>query len=135
MSKIAINAVKDLKAAIISAVNKAVENGELTAAEIPDFVVEIPADKKNGDFATNAAMAGARAFRTAPRKIAEAIVNNIDLSATYMRSCEIAGPGFINFFLSPGYYSDVLREIETKGENYGSSDSRKRNRNHYFCKD
>ncbi len=122
MSKIAINAVKDLKAAIISAVNKAVENGELTAAEIPDFVVEIPADKKNGDFATNAAMAGARAFRTAPRKIAEAIVNNIDLSATYMRSCEIAGPGFINFFLSPKYYSDILKEISSKGEDYGRSD-------------
>ncbi len=117
-----MNAASELKAAVRAALEKAIENGELIAADIPDFTIEIPADKKNGDFATNAAMAGARAFRTAPRKIAEAVVNNIDLSSTYMRSCEIAGPGFINFFLSKRYYSDVLREIENKGDDYGRSD-------------
>ena len=116
-----MNAASDLKAAVRAALEKAIESGELINAEIPDFTIEVPADKKNGDYATNAAMAGARAFRTAPRKIAEAVVNNIDLSKTYMKSCEIAGPGFINFFLSPRYYSDVLREIETKGDAFGSS--------------
>ena len=121
MSEIAMNAASDLKAAVRAALEKAIESGELINAEIPDFTIEVPADKKNGDYATNAAMAGARAFRTAPRKIAEAVVNNIDLSKTYMKSCEIAGPGFINFFLSPRYYSDVLREIETKGDAFGSS--------------
>ena len=122
MSEIAMNAASDLKAAVRAALEKAIENGELAAAEIPEFTVEIPADKKNGDYATNAAMAGARVFRTDPRKIAEAVVNNIDLSTTYMRSCEIAGPGFINFFLSPSYYSDVLKEIAAKGSDYGRSD-------------
>lgn len=122
MSVIAMNAAKDLKAAVREALEKAIENGELMNAEIPEFTIEVPADKKNGDFATNAAMAGARAFRTAPRKIAEAVVNNIDLSKTCMKSCEIAGPGFINFFLSAGYYSDVLREIAEKGADYGRSD-------------
>ena len=116
-----MNAASDLKAAVRAALEKAIESGELINAEIPDFTIEVPADKKNGDYASNAAMAGARAFRTAPRKIAEAVVNNIDLSKTYMKSCEIAGPGFINFFLSPRYYSDVLREIETKGDAFGSS--------------
>ncbi|MBQ1546336.1 MAG: arginine--tRNA ligase [Clostridia bacterium] len=122
MSEIAMNAAADLKAAIGAAMKAAIEKGELAQAEIPEFTVEVPADRKNGDFATNAAMAGARTFRAAPRKIAEAIVNNIDLSKTYMRSCEIAGPGFINFFLSPKYYSDVLREIAQKGDDYGRSD-------------
>ncbi len=122
MSKIAMNAVHDLKNAIVGAFEKAIENGELIKADIPEFVVEIPADKKNGDFATNAAMAGARSFKTAPRKIAEAIKGNIDLSKTYAGRCEIAGPGFINFFLSPRYYSDILKEIAKEGENYGKSD-------------
>lgn len=122
MSVIAMNAAKDLKAAVYEAIKKAIEKGELANAEIPEFTIEVPADRKNGDFATNAAMAGARAFRSAPRKIAEAIVNNIDLSKTYMKSIEIAGPGFINFFLSPKYYSDVLKEIAEKGDSYGSSD-------------
>lgn len=122
MSKIAINAVSDLKSAVVKAIEKAIQNGELTNAEIPDFVIEIPADKKNGDFAANAAMACARAFRTAPRNIANAIVNNLDLSETYIDRCEIAGPGFINFFLSKRYYADVLKEIAKEGDNYGRSD-------------
>ena len=121
MSEIAMNAASELKAAVREALEKAIASGALIEAEIPDFTIEVPADKKNGDYATNAAMAGARAFRTAPRKIAEAVVDNIDLSKTYMKSCEIAGPGFINFFLSPRYYSDVLREIESKGDGYGRS--------------
>lgn len=122
MSKIAMNAVNDLKAAVKKAVEKAIANGELIEASLPDFVIEIPADKKNGDFATNVAMACARVFRTAPQKIAAAIVGNLDLSETYMERCEIAGPGFINFFLSPRYYSDVLKGISREGENYGRSD-------------
>ena len=122
MSKIAINAVSDLKNAVVKAIEKSIENGELINADIPDFVIEIPADKKNGDFATNAAMACARAFKTAPRSIANAISNNLDLSKTYIDRCEIAGPGFINFFLSKRYYADVLKEIAAEGENYGRID-------------
>lgn len=122
MSKTAINAVDSLKTAVKAAVQKAIDNGELCNASMPDFVIEVPADKKNGDFATNAAMAGARVFRTAPAKIAAAIINNLDLSKTYIDRCEVAGPGFINFFLSPKYYAEVLKEIAAEGENYGRSD-------------
>lgn len=122
MSKTAINAVDSLKTAVKAAVQKAIDNGELCNAAMPDFVIEVPADKKNGDFATNAAMAGARVFRTAPAKIAAAIINNLDLSKTYIDRCEVAGPGFINFFLSPKYYADVLKEIAAEGENYGRSE-------------
>ncbi len=122
MSNTAIKAAADLRKAVKTALEKAIDNGELVKADIPEFTIEVPADRKNGDFATNAAMVGARAFRAAPRKIAESITGNIDLSETYMSSCEIAGPGFINFFLAPKYYSDVLREIEEKGSDYGRSD-------------
>ena len=67
----AIGQVKNL---LNNAVSKAMEKGTLPQAEIPDYVIEIPGDRKNGDFATNAAMASARAFRMAPAKIASAIV-------------------------------------------------------------
>ena len=67
-------------------------------------------------------MAGARAYRMAPRKFAEAIEAKLDLSGTYFTRCEIAGPGFLNFFLSPRFYADVLRDVEQEGEAYGRSD-------------
>lgn len=128
MSKIAINAVKNLKSAVINAVNRAISNGELIEAQLPDFVIEIPADKKNGDFATNAALTCAKVFKTAPVKIAQAIVKNLDLSSTMMERCEIAGPGFINFFLSSQYYAEVLKEIANEGDSYGCSDYGKKER-------
>ena len=122
MSEIALNAVNDLKAAVQNALAAAIEKGELANADIPDFIIEKPADKTNGDYATNAAMVCARAFRTAPAKIAAAITANIDLSKTYFDRCETAGPGFINFFLSPDYYADVLADVLNKGDEYGSTD-------------
>ena len=82
----------------------------------------MPADRSHGDWSCNAAMAGAKAFRAAPRKIAEAIVSHLDLSATYFDRVEIAGPGFLNFFFSPRFQSDVLRDILALDENYGRSD-------------
>ncbi|MBR1731675.1 MAG: arginine--tRNA ligase, partial [Ruminococcus sp.] len=71
-----------LKNAVENAIKKAMESGDLITAEIPDFIIETPADRKNGDLATNAAMAGARVFRTAPVKIAQAITANIELVGT-----------------------------------------------------
>lgn len=111
-----------LRAAVENAIKKAMENGELINAEIPEFIIETPADRKNGDFATNAAMAGARVFKTAPIKIAQAITSNIELDGTYFERCETAGPGFINFFFSGDYYAAVLKDVETQKDNYGSSD-------------
>lgn len=115
-------AKEQLKNAITNAINSAIKNGDLIEAALPDFVIEVPADRKNGDFATNAAMAGARVFRTAPVKIAQAITSNIELKDTFFEKCEIAGPGFINFFYSGDFYASVLRDVEQEKENYGSSD-------------
>lgn len=106
---------------IIKAVNTAIEKGALPEAEMPKFIIEKPADKKNGDFSSNIAMAGARAFHLAPRAIAEAITENFDIEGGYIDRCEIAGPGFINFYLSDKYYSEVLKDIVNSGEGYGRS--------------
>ncbi len=122
MSKTAAIAVKQLEKAVTDAIKKAIENGALPQSEIPQFIIETPADRKNGDLATNAAMVGARAFKMPPFKIAGEIKNNLVLDNTFFTKCEIAGPGFINFFFAPSYYAGVLRDIENEGDSYGRSD-------------
>ena len=122
MSKLVQQATNELREAIEAAIKAAIADGSLPEAEIPAFALEVPADRSHGDWACNAAMAGARAFRLAPRKIAEAVVSHLDLTPTYFDRCEIAGPGFLNFFLNPRFYADVLRDVEALGEQYGRSD-------------
>lgn len=122
MSKIVKETQLELKKRIVNAVEKAMENGELPKAEIPEFIIEVPSNRENGDFSSNIAMAGARAFKIAPRKIAEAIQNNLELENTYFEKCEIAGPGFMNFYLGQSYYSAVVEDVLEKGEDYGKSD-------------
>ena len=122
MSKLVQQATNELREAIEAAIKAAIADGSLPETEIPAFALEVPADRSHGDWACNAAMAGARAFRLAPRKIAEAVVSHLDLTPTYFDRCEIAGPGFLNFFLNPRFYADVLRDVEALGEQYGRSD-------------
>ena len=122
MSQIVKKAEEQLKQTVIDAVNAAVKSGELPEADAPQFIIEKPSDKKNGDFSSNIAMAGARAYHMAPRAIAEAIVKNLDLKNTFIEKTEIAGPGFINFYFSDKYYNEILRDIVKSGENYGRSD-------------
>ncbi len=120
---IIVKQVQDkLGAAISAAFEKAISAGTLPEAEIPAFNIEVPADRANGDFSTNAAMAGARVFRRAPRQIADAVCANIDLDGTYVAKCEVAGAGFINFYLSDEYYSAILRDVRACGADYGRSD-------------
>ncbi len=122
MSKLTVLAENQIKETVINALKKAMEKGELVSAEIPDFKVEIPADTSHGDYSANAAMVGARAFRTAPVKIAQTIVDNADLSGTYFEKLETAGPGFLNFFLSPLFNSETVLDVLEQKENYGKSD-------------
>ena len=122
MSLIVKETQLELRRKIIDALGRAVANEELPAEPIPDFIIERPSNSANGDFSTNVAMAGARAFRKAPRAIAESIVNHLDLEISLFDKDEIAGPGFINFFLSQQYYTEILKDIADKGEDYGKSD-------------
>ncbi|MBQ3417669.1 MAG: arginine--tRNA ligase [Ruminococcus sp.] len=122
MSKTNINVTENLKNNIIAAIEAAQSLGELPEGDIPAFVLEEPADRSHGDIASNVAMAGARVFRTAPRKAAEIITSHLNLDNSFIEKYEIAGPGFINFFLSDGYFAAVLKEIENEGDRYGESD-------------
>ena len=122
MSYIVNEVQNELKRIIACASEKAAENGTLAAVPSGAFNVEIPADRANGDFSTNAAMAWARELRNAPRKIADAIIAEADLDGTYFERVEVAGPGFINFYLSDRYYADILKDIRAKGKDYGRSD-------------
>lgn len=117
-----IQTAKDqLKDMILGAMGSAVAAGELANEPIPAFTVQIPADKAHGDFATNAAMVSARAFHLAPRKIAEILCSHLILDGTYFERCEIAGAGFINFFLSRRWFADVINNVNQEKEQYGRS--------------
>ena len=118
MSKLVKQTENELKIIIENAVNKAMASGDLPQAEIPQFNIEKPANRDNGDYSTNVAMAGARAFKKAPK----AIEKYLELGGTVFEKIEIAGPGFMNFFLSQKFYSDVLKDVFACGENYGKSD-------------
>ncbi len=121
MSQLVEKAQQQLRAAVNAALRQAVGAGELPDAPLPEFVLEVPADRAHGDWACNAAMAGAKAFHAAPRKIAEAIVGKLELTGTYFKSCEIAGPGFLNFTYDEKFYGEVLRDIHRLGDDYGKS--------------
>lgn len=122
MSYIVNEVQNELKKIIACASEKAAEKGTLAAVPSGTFNVEIPADRANGDFSTNAAMTWARELKNAPRKIADAIIAEVSLEGTYFESVEVAGPGFINFYLGDRYYADILKDIRAKGKDYGRSD-------------
>lgn len=122
MSKLVKEIEKDLHTRILDALGEAIAAGELPAAELPGFIVEIPQDRANGDYATNVAFAGARAFRMAPVKIAQAVEAHMDLTGSAFASCTVAGAGFINFRLNDGFYADIVQDVLTSGADYGKSD-------------
>lgn len=122
MSKIVKETENILKEKITNAIISAIKAGELPQADIPRFIIEMPSNKANGDYSSNAAMAGAKSFKKAPRMIAQSIADHIDLSGTLFERLEIAGPGFLNFFLSQEYYSEILKDVFACGKDYGKSD-------------
>ena len=115
---------KQVKEKITANVNAAIEkaqaDGALPQAEKYEFTVEIPKDASFGDFATNAAMLGARVFRKAPQQIAKEIVDRLP-SDSWFSEVSVAG-AFINFKLSPEFSNSVVDGILREGENYGKSD-------------
>lgn len=122
MSLLVKETQKELREKILDALGRAVANGELPAEPLPAFNIEKPANSANGDFSSNIALAGAKAFKKAPRMIAQSIADNIDLDGTLFEKVEIAGPGFLNFYLSQRYYSEIVKDVITRGEDYGASD-------------
>ena len=111
-----------LREMIDSAISSLRAEGKAPDTDLPEYVIEIPADKSHGDFAANTAMVCARAFRLAPRKIAEMITEKIDLSGSIFERCEIAGAGFMNFFLGKKWFADTVEDVINEKENYGRTD-------------
>ncbi|UOR11220.1 arginine--tRNA ligase [Halobacillus amylolyticus] len=109
-----------LKDEIVQAVKQA---GLATDEEMPIVVLEQPKDKSHGDYATNMAMQLARIAKKNPRQIATELVEQFDRSKASIEKIEIAGPGFINFYMDNQYLSDLVPSIIEAGENYGRTDS------------
>lgn len=108
--------------AIVAAIKQAKDKGQLIFQEIPDFTVEIPREKAHGDFATNVAMLLSKENRQAPRQIAQIILDNFTNIQQGLEKMEIAGPGFINFYLGTAWLYQVLPQVIREDEKYGCSD-------------
>ncbi|HAT98236.1 MAG: arginine--tRNA ligase [Acidaminococcaceae bacterium] len=112
----------DIKAilsdAIVKTAQAAIAAGVVKEGVLPEVLLTVPPKKEFGDFATNFAMQSARALRCNPRVLAQYIVEHLDCA--YVNKMEIAGPGFINFYLDPDWMYDMLAHIVEAGENYGN---------------
>ncbi len=104
------------------AYEKAAAAGVLPAGAEVRAKVDIPKDVKNGDYASSFAMAAAKALGKAPRDIAQALMDHMDLTGTYFDKVEMAGPGFLNFTLGHNWFGEVLAAVEAGGLTYGKSD-------------
>ena len=104
------------------AYEKAAAGGVLPGGLEVKGSVEIPKDASHGDYASSFAMAGAKAMKMAPRAIAQAIRDHLELEGSFFDQVEIAGPGFLNFTLGKRWYGQVLAEVEAEGKRYGASD-------------
>lgn len=114
-----VDQIKDkLKEEIKQSVIKA---GLATEEQIPEVVLELPKEKAHGDYSTNMAMQLARVAKKAPRMIAEAIIENFDQSKASIKKVEIAGPGFINFYMDNSYLTDLISTILEAGDQYGQT--------------
>ncbi|GGN50347.1 arginine--tRNA ligase [Oceanobacillus indicireducens] len=111
-----------LKQEISEAVLK---SGLASAEELPEIILEKPKDKSHGDFATNIAMQLARIAKKAPRQIADEIVKVINETEASIEKIEIAGPGFINFFMKNDLLEQIIPTILREQDNYGKSDAGK----------
>ena len=121
MSVLVKQAVTEIRRAIMEAAGRAVADGLFPECPLADFVIEVPANKANGDYSSNAAMAWARDLHKAPREIAGILCERLVLADTFADRCEIAGPGFMNFYLSESFNACIVEDILEKGGDYGRS--------------
>ena len=114
MSRCKVKLKQEIKAAVIKA-NLASEE------QIPDVILESPKEKAHGDYSTNMAMQLARVAKKAPRMIAEELIAHFDRSKVSIEKIELAGPGFINFYMNNSYLTDLIPSILEAGEKYGET--------------
>lgn len=124
MNSIAANGRRFVSMAITTRLTEGVRTA-LTRASLPavdDCVWELPRQAGHGDYATNAAMQLAKAAKMPPRQIADAIVRNFP-SMPEVERVEVAGPGFLNVFLSPAWCASTLQDVLAAGEGYGRGEA------------
>lgn len=109
---------KILADAIKEAALTAIKKGTVKEGALPEVLLEVPPQKEFGDFASNFAMQSARSLKCNPKIIAQAVIDNLDCA--YIEKAEIAGPGFINFYLKDNWLSDMFANIVKAGESYGN---------------
>jgi arginyl-tRNA synthetase len=115
--------MKQVLAALLeNAIQSAVADGLLPAGELPPVEVDWTKDDGHGDYASNAAMVLAKPARKNPRDIAGILLERIDDTGQILERVEIAGPGFMNFFIREGCWLTLLKKVEDEGSRYGSSD-------------
>ncbi len=114
-------AKNDVKEIVMNAIGAAVAEGKLPAEPIPAFAIEIPNDKSHGDFSCNAALVSAKAFKQNPRSIAEIIMENAVLEGSAFEKIEVAGPGFLNFFVGKAWFAETVNAVLEEKENYGKT--------------
>jgi arginyl-tRNA synthetase len=117
-----MNVVEQVQQKLKDEIHAAVQKAGLAAADqIPGVILEIPKEKAHGDYSTNMAMQLARVAKKAPRVIAEALIANIDRSKAFIEKIELAGPGFINFYLNNSYLTELIPTVLEAGEKYGET--------------
>lgn len=119
-----MNIIEKVKSTLIEEIKASIEKANL-AEDIPEIKVEIPKDTKNGDYSTNIAMVLTKIAKRNPREIAQAIVDNLDTSKANVKQVDIAGPGFINFYLDNQYLTAVIPEAINKGDKFGCAEESK----------
>ena len=110
---------KKLTEIIKQAIDKSMTSGFLQTRTIPLLILEVPKDESKGDYATTIAMGMASLEKKPPRSIAEVIAGNIEDTEGIIERIEIAGPGYINFFLRTGSWLETLRKVIALGDGYG----------------
>lgn len=117
-----MNIIDQVKQTLIEEINHSIQKAALAeASDIPDIKIEIPKDDANGDYSTNIAMVLTKIAKRNPREIAQAIVDHLDTTAANVEKVQIAGPGFINFYLDNAYLTEIISEAIDKDEKFGST--------------
>ena len=112
---------EQIKTMVVEAAKQAHADGSLPSSDMPAVKIEEPKADAHGDLSTNFAMVAAALQKMPPRKIAEAVIDHLQDSGGWLEKAEIAGPGFINFFVTPPAWHPVLRQIHQAGGRYGAS--------------
>lgn len=115
-----MNKVEQVESQIKAALAEAVTTAGLTTESV-NIHLETPKNKEMGDYATNIAMQLTKIAKKPPRQIAEEIIEHLPANE-WIQSIEIAGPGFMNIRVKKDYLADVVKEVLTKGDQYGRSD-------------